>query len=255
MPGIITCPSGLTGRVRKMKVAEARNFSSRKLAQNGDPIGRLLKACWEETIDPGPYQLTDSGIDWDKVLIGDRLQALIGIRVATFGPSYAFSINCQQSDCRKKIDWELDLEELLVRPLTEENKQKFIDGNRFETVLPESGTKLWFRLLIGEDEGKLERLRKKNGELALGDLLNFRVVEIEGVDPKDKRTFIDELSLGDADFLVDEFDRTDCGVETAIEVECPQCGFVQEVELPFSLTFFMPGKGRRTRQAMRARLG
>lgn len=74
MSEIIACPSGLTGRVRKMKVAEARNFSSRKLAQNGDPIGHLLQACWEETIDPGPYQTTDSGIDWDKVLLGNHLQ-------------------------------------------------------------------------------------------------------------------------------------------------------------------------------------
>lgn len=248
MSQIITCPSGLTGAVRKMKVSEARTFSTDKKNTYGDPISRLNKACWEETIDPGPYQLTDSGIDWNKVLFGDRLQGMIGIRSVTFGPQYFFSANCQEPDCRKRIDWELDLNEIPVRPLTEENKELFINGNRFETVLPESGAKLWFRMLIGEDDAKLARLRQKNGELDLGDLLNFRIVEIEGVDSRDKRKFIDDLTLGDADFLVDEFYRTDCGLDTSIEIECPTCGVTQEIELPFGPTFFMPGNRRRTKR-------
>lgn len=243
MSEIITCPSGLTGRIRKMKVSEARSFSTRK-NRSRDPIGQLLKACWEETIDPSPYEINDCSHDWNKVLLGDRLHASIGIRIATHGPDYVFSVNCQEVDCRKRIEWELNLDELPIKAMTEKNKEKFADGNRFETKLPESGAKLWFRLLVGEDGSKLDRLRRKNGELDLGDLLNFRVVEIDGVEPRDKRKFIDDLSMGDADFLIDEFYRADPGVETAIDIECPSCMAMQEVELPFGLTFFMPGKGR-----------
>ena len=55
MADVITCPSGLQGRVRGMKVREERVLADRKLAKNGGQVDELLAACWEETIDPGPY--------------------------------------------------------------------------------------------------------------------------------------------------------------------------------------------------------
>jgi hypothetical protein len=73
----ITCPSGLRGIIRKMKVQEARTFANLHKAK-GDPIGKLLRACWEETLDPGPYDFVDNKVDWNKVLLGDRL-AISGI--------------------------------------------------------------------------------------------------------------------------------------------------------------------------------
>ena len=79
-----------------------------------------------------------------------------------------------------------------------------------------------------------------------------RVVDISGVDSKDKRQFIEDLTLRDADFLVDEFDRVDCGVDTTIEVECPECRETQEVELPFDSAFFLPGKERTARRKARS---
>jgi len=42
---------------------------------------------------------------------------------------------------------------------------------------------------------------------------------------------------------MDELDRVDCGVDTNIEIECPECFSIQEVDLPFERSFFMPGKG------------
>ena len=79
-----------------------------------------------------------------------------------------------------------------------------------------------------------------------------RIAAAEGVEARDKKKFIEELSLRDADFLVDEFDRVDCGVDTTIEMECPECFAVQEVELPFEKTFFMPGKARTSRRRNRS---
>jgi hypothetical protein len=244
----ITCPSGLKGTIRKMKVHEARAFANQRKAK-GDPTGKLLRACWEETEDPGPYEFLDGRVDWDKVLLGDRMYAFMAIRIETHGPEYAFMVNCQERDCRRRIEWELNLDELPIRNLTEENKAIFINGNRFETTLPEAETRIVFRMLLGEDEVQLARLRQRSTEIDLFDLIGFRVVEIEDVSPKDKRKFIDDLSVADADFMIDEFDRVDCGVNTAIDIECPVCGAVQEIELPFGSTFLMPGKGRSARKA------
>ena len=59
MSEIITCPSGLSGRIRGMKVREEHVLADRKLAKNGGQVDELLAACWEETLDPGPYDFGD----------------------------------------------------------------------------------------------------------------------------------------------------------------------------------------------------
>jgi hypothetical protein len=252
MAEIITCPSGLTGRIRGMKVREERILSDRKLAKSGGQVDQLLTACWEETLDPGPYDFGESDIDWGKVLQGDRFYALLQVRAQTYGPDYHFAVACQNDACRQRIDWEFDLNDLPVRALSDESRAAFIGDNRFEATLPDAGVKVWFRLLTGEDERKLPALRRRAGEQLLSAMLAFRVSEVEGVAPRDKKAFLEDLTLRDADFLVDEFDRVDCGVDTTIEVECPECFSVQEVELPFDRTFFMPGKERTARRRDRS---
>jgi len=242
MTEIITCPSGLSGRIRGMKVREERILSDRKLARTGGQVDKLLSACWEETLDAGIYDFGDKNMDWGKVLQGDRYYVLLQIRSLTYGPDYVFSTNCQSESCRSRIDWELDLNDLPVKELSQESKDAFLDDNRFHTILPNSNTKIWFGLMIGEVERKLPRIRKNAEGRMLSAILSLRIKEIEGVELRDKRKFIEELSMNDANFLMTEFDRVDCGVETAIEIECQECFAIQEIELPFGETFFMPGK-------------
>lgn len=248
----ITCPTGLTGRIRGMKVREERILSDRKLAKAGGQVDELLASCWEETLDAGPYDFGDKAIDWGKVLQGDRFFALLQIRALTYGSAYAFAVTCQHEGCRARIEWELDLASLPCRPLSDESRAAYLDGNRFETTLPDAGKRVWFRLLTGADERKLPQLRRGAGDKLLSAMLAFRVVEVEGVDPRERRRFIEELSMRDADFLVDEFDRVDCGVDTTIEIECQECFATQEVDLPFDRTFFMPGKERAARRRDRS---
>ncbi|ACY13462.1 hypothetical protein [Haliangium ochraceum] len=245
MSEITTCPSGLTGRVRGMKVREERILADRKLAKSGGQLDALLGACWEETLDAGPYDIAADGLDWGQVLQGDRFYALLQIRVQTYGADYAFATHCQAGGCRARFEWELDLTELPCRKLSEASRQALDAGNRFETTLPGAGVRVWFRLLTGADERKLSQLRQNAGERLLSALLAFRVREVEGVEAGDKKRFLEDLSLRDADFLVGEFDRVDCGVDTRIEVECPTCLATQDLDLPFDHSFFLPGAQRR----------
>ncbi len=242
MQDTVICPSGLSGRIRGMLVREERILTDRKLARSGDQIDRLLSACWQETYDTGPYDFGDQATDWGKVLQGDRFYALLQIRALTYGPEYSFAIQCQNQTCRERIEWDFTLNHLGVRPLTQESRNAFVNGNRFETFLPDAGKKVWFRLLCGNDERKLPMIRRNAGDRLLSAMLVFRIVEIEGVEPRDKQHFIEELSMSDADLLISEFDRVDCGVDTTIEIECSECLALQEVELPFDQTFFLPGK-------------
>ncbi len=246
----IACPSGLLGRVRGMKVREERVLADRSLAKSGGQLEELLRACWTETVDAGPYVFGDKPVDWGAVLQGDRFFALLMIRALTYGPQYAFGISCR--NCRARIEWEVDLTKLPVRPLSPESRAAFIAGNRFETTLPDAGKRVSFKLLTGDDERKLPALQRAAPDRLLSAVLAYRVLDIDGVDPKDKRAFLEDLTLRDADFLVDEFDRVDCGVDTTIEVECPECREVQDVELPFDSAFFLPGKERTARRKARS---
>ena len=241
----VICPSGLAGQVRGLKIKEGSLFTDRKLARQGLIVDKVLGRCWLETTDPGPYDFGDKGIDWGKVLQGDRFHTLLQVRVATYGPQYAFSLTCQNEACRQRFEWELDLLELPVKGLSPESIDIFKNGNRFETALPSAGKKVWFRLLTGADERKIPALRSKAESNLMTALFAFRILEIEGVKPQEKRRFVEDLELSDAMYLRSEFDRVDCGVETAIEVECPHCYTVQEVELPFERTFLLAETGKR----------
>ncbi len=242
MSEIITCPSGLTGRIRGMKTREERFLADRKLAKAGTQLDPILAACWEETLDPGPYDFGDNPIDWSKVLVGDRFFTLLQIRVASYGPDYTFSVCCDNRSCRAKIDWELSLLDLPVVALSEESRAAYLAGNRFETRLPDAGRRVWFHLLSGNDERRMTQLRKGASERPLSTLLHARLDQIEGVDARDKLKFIEDLAISDVTFLLGVFDRADCGVETEIDIECPECLGSQSVELPLDKGFFLPTK-------------
>ncbi|MCG8420104.1 MAG: hypothetical protein MJE77_19415 [Proteobacteria bacterium] len=252
MSDIITCPSGLTGRIRGMKVREERILADRKLAKSGGQMDELLAACWQQTQDVGPYDFGKSDIDWGAVLQGDRFYALLQIRAATYGSDYAFAVPCENEACRARIEWELDLRDLPVRSLSKASRTALVNGNRFEATLPDAGKRVWFQLLTGADERKLPKVRRHAGDRLLSALLAFQILEIEGVEPRGKRAFVEDLTLRDADFLVDEFDRVDCGVDTTIEIECAECFATQDVNLPFGRNFFLPGKERTARRRDRS---
>jgi len=244
MAEVITCPSGLAGRVRGLKVREERILTDKKLARDGAQLDELLTACWEETFDAGPYALVADNVAWSSVLLGDRFFALLMIRAETYGSEYEFSTTCQSAMCRARIDWALDLTQLPVKPFDEANRTTFVSGNRFESTLPDAAKRLRFKLLVGDDERKLTHLQRTAPERALSAVLAHRVVDVDGVETRDKRAFLDDLTMRDANFLLGEFARVDCGVETNIDIECPTCGHVQEIELPFDKGFFLPTKKR-----------
>jgi hypothetical protein len=225
--------------MRGMKAREERILADRKLARSGAQLEQILTACWDETL-AGPYDFGDKSIDWGKVLQGDRFFALLQVRMLSYGPEYAFSVSCENRGCRARIDWELDLRELPVKPMSDESLKTFLSGNRFETMLPDAGRKVSFGLLTGHDEQRMTALRKSAQERPITTLLGYRLSSIDGIEHRDKARFIDDLSMADVAFLLAELERVDCGVETEIEVECPECLGITRVELPFERGFFLP---------------
>ena len=247
MSACIVCPSGLSGEIRGLKGKEGKLLADRGAAKSGAVFEKLLSGCWLATTDPGVYFISDEApIDWSKVLVADRFYTLLQIRVLTFGDEYSFSVQCQNPGCRERFEWELRLKDLPVRMLSDAAKAAFRAGNRFETTLPRDGRKVWFRLMTGADEHRAASALKASRDGMLLTALAQRIVEIEGVKPEEKRRFLDEMEMADAAALLDQFDAVDGGVETSIEVECPSCLGIHEVDLPFERGFFLPRKRNAT---------
>jgi len=240
----ITCPSGLSGRIRGMKAREERILADRKLAKSGGQIDQILAACWEETLDPGPYTFGLSAPNWSEVLVGDRLYALLHVRSVSYGSMYEFAVTCSNRECRSRIDWELDLRDLPVTKLSDESRSALLAGRTFHAVLPRAARAVAFRLLRGADERRMSAQRRASGERPLTTMLAMRIESIEDVETKDKLRFLEDLEMADVSFLLGEFDRVECGVETEIEVECPDCLSLTTVELPFEKGFFLPQRKR-----------
>lgn len=237
----VKLPSGLSGTIRKLSVKEGKLFSDRAKSRDGTLFTSILKACWTSTSDPGPYAVNDgANPDWTKVLAGDRLYAVIRVRCASFGSEYTFRVQCSNEACRHPYDWSLNLDELEIKHLSDEAKSTFLAGNKFEVALPEDGRRVTFRLTTGADEELAAKVFRGAKEDLLFKALNFRILEIEDVEEKAKRRFIEDMSLSDATSLLQMMDEMDCGVETEIQVECPECYGVDDIRLPLGTTFYFP---------------
>lgn len=244
----IVCPSGLTGTLRGFTVAEEGILSKPGPKQLDD----LLAACWLETTDFGPYGFEES-VNWSRVLPGDRLYALLQLRIATYGNDYSFTVQCRNGACRKHIEWELSLDDLPVQRFAPEHRGVFSAGGTFDTVLPRCGKRVSFKLLTGEVGQKLPQARASSDAPAIAEMLPLLIQQVEGCDPTEMEKFFASLSFGDVDHLLDEIDRVGCGVDTTIDITCPHCHFPQEVPLPFGERFMLPGRGRTARRRQRVR--
>ncbi|KKN72173.1 hypothetical protein LCGC14_0413100 [marine sediment metagenome] len=243
----IVCPSGLKGEIRGLKTKDANMLAaSQSTRMRVGVLNKLLGSCWQNTLDPGPYTLdADGAPNWNQVLQGDRQFLLLQVRCKSYGPDYEFKIQCDEVSCRERFSWGLDLNDIPVKRLPAESFERFKNGNRFDAELPSDGRKIVFQLPTGGDEVSAAKLKSQFRDRLITLALNIRIVEVEDVEERELRRFFDEMELSDANALLDILDEPDCGVETEIEIECPECYGVQDVRLPFDRDFFFPRKKQR----------
>lgn len=233
----VECPSGLRGTIRKLKVREENLLADRKKLRSGAAINEALGGVWQSTDDPGPYAL-EQGVNpnWNDVLVGDQLYAMIQMRIATYGKDFAFRTQCTNLGCGSPFEWEIDLEKIPVQRLSEKSKVIFQGGNRYEVTL-ESGPRIWFKLLTsGEAQRGILNARRDSPDRFVTVALRLQILEVEGVGKKrsELEAFIDDLDADLADELRAAFDAAGCGLETTIDIECPTCGAIGEIEIPFA---------------------
>lgn len=243
----LTLPSGLVVEARGLKVKEENLLADRKAQRDPTLWDRLLAAVVERVVEV-PDHL--EGIDPDeplrpeRMLTGDRMALLYYVRRLTYGDMMDFDWPCRH--CGTSNPWTIDLALLPIKALPEASKDALRDGGAFRVTLPDSGDDVAFRLTTGRDEARLARKRKKTrATTALStQLMLQRVIEINGASPT--RAVIDEWGSADADWLREQWDAVDCGVDTTIDVTCA-CGVESELDVPFGPSFFKrPTTMRRT---------
>lgn len=245
---MITLVSGLAGEIRRLKGLELRQVSDPANVRGGGSVELLLKNCFLSVTDPGPYPALEVGAkpNWDKVLNGDRFDALLQLRAASFGPDYEFPFQC--SKCKERTDWEVAFAEFPRTLLKPEAAAKIRAGeNAFEDVTPD-GRGFRFKLLMGEDEKRGSSLRRKQRNAwSHHDAIMLHLLGIDGVgelphDERKVRAYLDDLDWGSCVEMLERIQEHECGVETAIEVRCDFCAWEQEIQMPFEAGFFSPPK-------------
>jgi hypothetical protein len=249
--GKVECPSGLAGVTRKLKVREIRTIIEK--ADQGSSMTEMLKAVWKTTLDYGPYK---EPLDWNLVLLGDRLYTLASIAIDTYGPGFDFSVPCRH--CGTLIDWSVSLDELDVYDLSDESREIIANGgNRFSTKTKD-GQDVVFRLLTGHDEAKLSRIQESSPERMIEASLCAKIREVDGVEPAMIQEWVRNLDLDLLDDLVERIDEADCGVETGIGIRCGSmsCRAEQEIEIPFGTDLILrigrKSASRRKKQSRRS---
>jgi len=229
----IVCPSKLAGTVRGLTVAEAELLTDKKLIHEGLVPDKVLATAWERTTDMGPYSFQDK-VDWEQALVCDRFVSLMSVRIATYGPEYDFKVGCQ--GCKGNIDWYVNLFDLERKELPKASIEKFRSGEPLEIDL--DGDKVLFHLMDGRAERKNQKALRGSKNRIITALAQ-RIDEVVG--HKNKMLWIRNLPLKKAVDLINKFDEHDGGVETQIDVICPDCGMVQGVALPFDRpAFWLP---------------
>ncbi len=234
----ITCPSGLSGNIRGLRVKDQDLLANRIRVRKGGVIDELFASCWLETTQKGPYDF-EGNPDFLKVLQGDRLYLAMQIRKATYGNDFLLTIPCGSKECGgKKFELEVPLDEFPVKPYPEESLEKWKKQEGFTTTLPNSGKIVVFKLFDGSDERNISKIREKEITHIMSKLLRLRIKEIHEVGPADLPKFLEEMEYADMQHMQDAWEEVEGGVDTSVEVECPNCGLLQEGELPMDTDFF-----------------
>lgn len=197
-------------KIYHMTLIDEEVTLSPNLWASGDMLDKLLERKVFPVDETSPF------VPVMKMLIGDRLALAIFLRV-TMDSIYKIKVR----DIAGEIfSHDFDLTTLNVKYAEAKPDDKF----EFDFMLPESGKRITFRLLNGEDEREMRQvLVRFNNERSKKVLLLERsIMSIEG--DRDKMqisNFVKKMKIKDANSLLKYIDEVTPSMDLNIEVEHP----------------------------------
>jgi len=259
--------SGVVLAMRQLTLADENFMAEAKKQRRGNALTRamqeVLERCTAEVVDPGPYQFLDAHgkADWHRMCAGDRIKAMLELRKLSYTDGEVYTVENVTCPCSYVWDHDFNIDEdLTYQPLSEESAELLREGKPFEVKI--DNRLVQFRLQSGETEELFDKLKRQKPGRKMAAGLRSRIVGVEGLEARDIMDWLDGnngqsekypgLSSDDAEQLRDAFDAADCGVDTEVEAECPDCGRFVRFDLPFD-GILLPGK--KIRERKRARRG
>jgi hypothetical protein len=191
-------------------------------------INEMLTRCVQRI---GP--INDRGRLAEVVLdltVGDRAFLMFAIRRISLGDDYPFKDQCPE--CEEEKLFTVDLSELEPKAMPDRKKRVF------DVTLP-SGKAARFHPMNGRDEDRLAKFDKnKNKADTLSLAILMRLDVLQGKTPSLQD--VKDLALRDRNFLRDQFEDNEGGLDTEVELECPVCGhlFKRDVDVGQQGFFF-----------------
>lgn len=217
-------------QVREITGEEEDLLGARNM-DGGKKITQLLAGC---LVRLGAVTDKDALLGHVRdMTLGDRVFLMFAIRRVTLGDELPCEEKCPE--CGKTDSYVADLGALKVKNMPNP-KQRIYD-----VVLPSGGTAR-YHIMTGKDEEKVSKLdaRDQGSAVLLSrlDMLNGNPVTLDAVK---------KMPMRDRNFLRDQFEDVEGGVETGMDFACPNCSheFVAELN-PGTTGFFFPSRARKT---------
>jgi len=123
---------------------------------------------------------------------------------------------------------------------------KRVSKNEFNLTLPISKVELTFKLLIGKDEGtidkELDSLKKIGQSAEVTTRLKHVITSVNGDDSKSTiSNFVDNMLSKESLYLRDEIKRINPDIDLTQEVELD--GETVSLAIPMTVEFFWPAAG------------
>lgn len=252
-------PNG-TIDIRPMGIFAEKVLATPRLAQTGRSLDFLFDKC---------VRFPD-GFDQQDLLVGDRVFLLYAIRGVTYGNEYEFIIRCPDENCGMSSTQTYDMNELVE---TQTTAKKDLGNEPFKIVLPHmtemAGRDFWVRLrfLRGRDTQQMLNKQKvvrkidnrartrKPGATTKSDFdvdqtieenLNLVIVDVMGVsDPFKINEVVKKMHSRDTGVIREFLRKHSPGIDTMVEITCPECTQVFTIDLPITESFFRPTDNRR----------
>ncbi len=222
--------------IKYMTAKEEDILSSKTLIKQGVAIDRLLKSV-----------IIDNRISPETLISGDRNAVLVATRITGYGSEYETRVTCPS--CLTAVEHSFDLANVKVRTaddVEDDDSYNITENGNIVTVTPMTNITVEMKMMTGKDESYLSRLieskrKKKLPETTLTDTLKILVVSLNGETSKELiNKFIKVIPARDSRFLRSVYEKASPNVDMTQDFECSNCGYVTDLEVPFTTDFFWP---------------
>ena len=212
--------------VREM-TGEEEDILSAKNVPGSKKINKILSKC---TVSIGSINGGAIESIIQDLTQGDRIFLLIAVRRASLGDEMPFLTKCPS--CEEEARFHLDLGDLEVIKMADPTTRSY------SVTLPKTGKKVMMKVLTGRGEDAIGKASSRGRDLITTAIF----ARVDSMDDKPvTMKDLKDLPLADRNFLRDEWEDHEGGLDTAVKIDCPACGNEYDTELDISQQgFFNP---------------